>query len=103
MLLAAHGDMRVIRFGVPMALPLELEQVVERLTAAGRRRRTRFALDRVAGREQRARVGRILRTHSSTNDLPALECRARIERLALNTGVKINTALATLAEQRHVG
>src|SRR5688572_28745987 len=81
----------------------ELEEVVERFAAAvgrrrGRWRRPRLALDGATSREQRAVIGRVLRTHASADDLAALECRARIERVTLIPRMLVHTALAALAQ-----
>src|SRR5262245_45379432 len=70
----------------------ELEQVVERLARARRRRRARFTLHRPPRRKDRTVVRGILRTDPHGDRLPALESRARIEGLAMNAGVQIHAA-----------
>src|SRR6266540_1120818 len=60
-----------------------LEEIVERLARARRRRGLRLALDGGAGLEQRARVARVFRRDADGDLLLAFERRAGIEVHAL--------------------
>src|SRR5258705_2261977 len=75
------------------AIPLELEQVVERLSRVVAARCRRFALDGGARREEGAGVAGVLRRDARGQPrVHALEPAAGIERHALRAGVEIGAA-----------
>src|SRR6185436_17908088 len=74
-----------------------LEEGVERLAGACRRRRLGFALDFGPRLEERAGVPGILRRDAGGNRLLALERRAGVEVEALGAGVHVGAAARALA------